>query len=218
MDMFGGPPYQTDPELRIVPVSDPHPADRANILVEFCLKRNITANHITVARILLTPVLFGLIYFGILEPAVILVTVLTLSDVLDGQVARMSEKRHPGKGVTAMGKILDPFSDKFLVIGTLLVMTWVPAIVAYPIIALELGLVAVRPVQKWLVERRGAHGLVLGSNDFGKVKVWLEDIMLIGYLLERCNPHYLQLVMAAGSMVLGALSLFFHLRNAFKKT
>jgi phosphatidylglycerophosphate synthase len=217
MDMFGDAPIATDPNLRIVPLTDPHPRDRANFLVEFCLARNISANHITVLRILLTPVMFLLIRFDQLEWSVVLLVLLTLSDALDGQVARTAEKRHPGKGVTPLGKILDPFSDKFLVVGTLLVMPWVPGYVLWPIVGMEAGLVLVRPLQKWLIKVRGTQDATVSSNDFGKTKVWLEDIMLIAFILEKCNPHYLQLWMFGGSIILGTLSLFFHLRAAFAK-
>src|SRR3989344_8884038 len=74
-------------------------------------------NQITIIRILLIPVF---IYFLISEPpykdylAAFVFIVLSLSDALDGYIAR---KR---KQITELGKLIDPIADKLLISAALI--------------------------------------------------------------------------------------------------
>ena len=71
-------------------------------------------NAITVGRLLLALVLFWLIWFnGLWKTAAALFVVTAATDFLDGWLARRFEQ------VTTLGRILDPFVDKLVVLGAL---------------------------------------------------------------------------------------------------
>jgi CDP-diacylglycerol---glycerol-3-phosphate 3-phosphatidyltransferase len=73
-------------------------------------------NIITVARIAVCPVIFGLAIApetGLRFLAFVLFVVAGLSDVWDGWLARRYDL------ITDMGKLLDPFADKLLLVATL---------------------------------------------------------------------------------------------------
>jgi len=198
---------------KIVALKPAPPPDRANYIVEWCLAHGVSANFVTSLRIALTLcALMPLLHLEYLEWAVVLMVLLTLSDILDGQIARTKEKRNPGNGVTKIGKLLDPLSDKVLVIGTLFMMPWVPEYILYSIIALESCLVLVRPIRIWRLKSNGFDPQITGSNAFGQTKTWLEDIMVIAFILEHCQPEHLQYILFYGAMILGSIGFLVHLR------
>lgn len=71
------------------------------------------ANGVTVARIVATPALVLVVLDGVPSWAALLLwLVLTLSDAVDGWVARR-------RGTSSSGAFLDPLADKFLVLGAM---------------------------------------------------------------------------------------------------
>jgi CDP-diacylglycerol--glycerol-3-phosphate 3-phosphatidyltransferase len=68
-------------------------------------------NQITIARLVLSVLLFVLVPFGFYLPALIVFAVAAGTDWLDGYLARKHGL------VTQLGRILDPFADKFLICG-----------------------------------------------------------------------------------------------------
>jgi CDP-diacylglycerol--glycerol-3-phosphate 3-phosphatidyltransferase len=75
------------------------------------------ANRITLARIALIPLCQIFLLTGFLGLAAVLFLVLSLSDYIDGYVAR---KYHQ---VSEIGKMLDPLADKVLVLTALIGLT-----------------------------------------------------------------------------------------------
>ena len=74
---------------------------------------NTTANKITLLRIILIPVFLVLAYLDLRIPAVIVFILASLSDLLDGYIARHYNQ------VSNFGKFMDPLADKVLVLAAM---------------------------------------------------------------------------------------------------
>ena len=66
-------------------------------------------NKLTVARVIAVPFFIALYMTGYFLPALILFILASLTDMLDGKIARKYNL------VTNFGKIMDPLADKILV-------------------------------------------------------------------------------------------------------
>lgn len=77
-------------------------------------------NQVTVCRLALTLVLFGLLPFGNYLTAFVLFVIAASTDWLDGYFARRYGM------VTQLGRILDPFADKLIICGTFIFLAAVP--------------------------------------------------------------------------------------------
>jgi CDP-diacylglycerol--glycerol-3-phosphate 3-phosphatidyltransferase len=91
------------------------------------------ANAITVIRLLLVPIIFGLLAWqnaGADKAAFFLFALAALSDLVDGQIARRYS------GVTEFGRIVDPFADRALILAGLLGLLVHGAIPAWAFVAL----------------------------------------------------------------------------------
>ena len=142
------------------------------------------ANIVTCVRIVFIPVFMvlaelscdvpGAIYLA--APAVaacVLYIVLSLTDKLDGYLARSRGE------ITDFGKFLDPIADKLLVFSALLIL-------------LEQGLVSVWVVfiillREFLVSAlrmvAGAQGVVIAADQLGKAKTAVTMVSLCGYFV-----------------------------------
>lgn len=141
-------------------------------------------NQITLARLLLAIVFFGLLArFDIRQPNVILLDVCivlfivaAVTDILDGYLARKHNQ------VTAMGRILDPFVDKVLVCGTFVFLagagfrtldghqaTGLNPWMAVLILGRELLVTGLRGFSE-------ARGISFGANGYGKAKMVLQSV------------------------------------------
>ena len=72
-----------------------------------------TANKITLLRIALIPVFLVLAYLDYRWPALIVFILASLSDLLDGYIARHYHQ------ITNFGKFMDPLADKMLVLAAM---------------------------------------------------------------------------------------------------
>ena len=72
-----------------------------------------TANKITLVRVALIPIFLFLAYRGLRWPALIVFILASLSDLLDGYIARHYNQ------VTNFGKFMDPLADKMLVLAAM---------------------------------------------------------------------------------------------------
>ncbi|HEY8740437.1 MAG TPA: CDP-diacylglycerol--glycerol-3-phosphate 3-phosphatidyltransferase [Candidatus Dormibacteraeota bacterium] len=138
-------------------------------------------NTITAFRLLLIPgILFSfdgrfehhqLVAFG-------LFTVASLSDSLDGRIARRYAK------VTNLGKFLDPLADKLLILAVLALLvqdSLLPAWVAIVIVGRELLITGLRSIG-------AAQGLIIAATPFGKTKT-ISQMLAVGLvMLERPYP------------------------------
>jgi len=130
------------------------------------------ANLVTIARLLVSPVLFGMIADDTATwTAFSLWMVLALSDGVDGYLAR----RH---GTTRSGAFLDPLADKVLVLGALFVLVgvgrfwWLPvALIAFR----EVGISLFRSYY-------GRLGLAIPATKGAKVKTVVQAFA-VGFAL-----------------------------------
>ena len=162
----------------------------------------IKPNHISVARIFLTPLVIWLFWKDSYLWGGILFLLTSFTDALDGAMARTRNQ------VTNLGKMLDPLADKIL-IGTvvyILVLKYIDVYTAWVVIILELIII----VAALIKHNRGDHHLQ--ANSWGKIKMILQVLGVIVLLLSIIfNIEHL-LPISKGTfylaIVFGILSLF----------
>ena len=137
-------------------------------------------NKLTVLRVILVPffVLFllGADYMGPFSPyiALIIFIVATLTDMLDGKIARKYNL------ITNFGKFMDPLADKLLVCSALICfvdMHRMPTWVVLIIIAREFIISGFRLIA-------AENGVVIAANYWGKFKTVSQMIMIILLILN----------------------------------
>ncbi|MDB5389557.1 MAG: pgsA [Planctomycetaceae bacterium] len=138
-------------------------------------------NIITISRLVLSVVLFALISLwqgdtcGI--ASAILFAIATLTDALDGYLARKY------KLITQLGRILDPFADKIIVLGTFIFLlerrpeSGVNAAMIVMILAREMLVTGLRSFLE-------QHGKDFSASWIGKVKMVLQSVALVFSLLS----------------------------------
>ncbi|MBQ7739601.1 MAG: CDP-diacylglycerol--glycerol-3-phosphate 3-phosphatidyltransferase [Desulfovibrionaceae bacterium] len=135
------------------------------------------ANKITLLRMLITPVVVVLLYFGGPIPctlAALAFILAALTDWFDGYVARHENM------VTNMGKFLDPLADKILISAVLIMFVyqhWSPAWVVIIIVCRELIVTGLRTIAI-------DEGIVLAADKFGKAKTVTQILAIIPICLH----------------------------------
>ena len=133
----------------------------------------ITANQVTIARLIGLPFVGALSYGDeqMRIMAVIIGTLIGLTDTVDGYLAR----KH---GVTVLGSLLDPVADKVFIIvsyGICADRGLIPWWVAAAILSRELGVTVLRSS----LELRGRR---LPSTNVAKAKTWVQ-MLGIGFVV-----------------------------------
>ena len=146
-------------------------------------------NKLTIARIIMVPILMGLLYVDhvasyLLAYFVFLAAVLT--DHYDGKIAR-------ARGlVTNFGKLLDPLADKILIATTFIMLMdieelHVPSWTVIAIIAREFLITGARSLA-------AAEGVVIAANVWGKIKTVLQMTYVFVFLglviIKRILAHW----------------------------
>lgn len=157
-------------------------------------------NTLTLMRIFIVPFLVVVLltkfqfekwfYFNRETIAVALFLLASLTDILDGYLAR---KRY---GVTTLGQLLDPIADKLL-IGSVLIslveLQLAPAWVVVVIIAREFAVMGIRMVA-------ASRQVVIPAGGLGKVKMVIEVIAIC--LIIWGNQKDWEFVQETGSAIL----------------
>lgn len=99
------------------------------------LKWRFLPNALTVARMLLVPVLVALLLLGEYSTALIVALIAGFSDWLDGALARHFDWQ------TEVGGFLDPLADKLLMVAAYITLTWLAALPLWLV-----GLVVLRDI------------------------------------------------------------------------
>ncbi|WP_199621197.1 CDP-diacylglycerol--glycerol-3-phosphate 3-phosphatidyltransferase [Paenibacillus alkalitolerans] len=134
------------------------------------------ANKITVARILLIPLLILLFPTNPYYAAAVFLLA-SATDKLDGYIARKYNQ------ITNLGKLLDPLADKLLISTALILMVsqqWLPAWIAMVIISREIIITAIRLVAS-------SRKIALQADRYGKIKMAFQVAAVAAMLLS--NGH-----------------------------
>jgi len=138
-------------------------------------------NAITISRLLLSFVLFALIQWGNLWLwAAGLFVFAVATDILDGWIARKYQL------ITQLGRILDPFVDKFITSGTFLFLLPVPKSGVDPwMVVIVLGREMLVTSLRGFLEQRGAD---FSASASGKLKMFLQCAAATAALLSMHPP------------------------------
>jgi CDP-diacylglycerol--glycerol-3-phosphate 3-phosphatidyltransferase len=155
---------------------------------------SVRPNHVTVFRLLCTPIALFLLAYERYEYGVPVFLFLAFTDVVDGSLARTRGQ------VTAWGMLWDPVVDKILIGSVLAVLLFRQFPIA--IFLTLLGVECIFLVGGYLRKRKG---IVTGANWWGKIKMVCQVAAVMSYLLylESGSP-----TLQNGSFVLFGLSMF----------
>lgn len=132
-------------------------------------------NKLTMARVVMIPVFLVLLYLGLYWPALIVFVVASLTDMLDGKIARKYNL------VTDFGKFADPLADKLLVTSAFVWFVEVgvmPAWICFIILAREFIVTGLRIVA---IEK----GRVIAAGMLGKIKTTIQMISIVLILIPQ---------------------------------
>ena len=172
-----------------------YPHDR--ILAATLLKLvpvSVRPNHVTVFRLLCTPIALILLAYERYEYGVPFFLFLAFTDVVDGSLARTRGQ------VTRLGMLMDPVVDKVLIGSVLAVLLFqkFPPFIFFTMFGVECVFI----LGGYLRKRKG---IVTGANWWGKLKMVCQVAAVMSYLL------YLESGMQAlqnGSYALFGLAVF----------
>lgn len=132
-------------------------------------------NKLTMLRILLIPVFIVVLMLGYPVAACIIFIVASLTDALDGHIARSRNL------VTNFGKIMDPLADKLLVTSALICMVQLGMAAGWMVIVIlarEFAITSLRAVA-------AGEGTVISAGKSGKLKTILQMAAIILLLLNN---------------------------------
>ena len=121
-------------------------------------------NYLTLARILMVPILVVVLLTRVTNHEIIGVLVFwaaSLTDLLDGYLARK------WKQVTTLGKLLDPLADKLLIMGALISLVeldMAPAWMTFIILGREMAITGLRGIAS-------EEGITIAAERLGKWKL-----------------------------------------------
>ena len=149
------------------------------------------ANKITILRVLLTPVFFGLVLYYKPEQdhlrfiALSIFAIAVLTDAVDGFLARFLKQKTP------LGTIMDPIADKFLLITSFIALTvwsgsiklplWLPIVVVGRDIIIVIGVVVI-----FLTN----GDIKIAPSMLGKLTTFFQMMAIISVLLLYKRSEY----------------------------
>ena len=172
------------------------------------------ANQVTYLRLLLIPLVIACFYSGLSNAnllAALLFTMASLSDWLDGYLARRLNQ------TSDFGAFLDPVADKLLVVIVLIMLVTVYSnllLATAVIIAREIIMAA---LSEWMALKGQREAVAVAFS--GKLKTTVQMIAII--LLLLATPHYLEWLWQLGlillylAAVLSVYSMLQYLKSAW---
>jgi len=161
-------------------------------------------NLLTLLRIFLLPFIVVFIVEGQRLAALFLFIVSSITDFLDGYIAR---KR---KSITSLGILLDPIADKLLTSSTLISLAYVKLCDPYSVIAIvgrEEAVTGMRAIA-------ASRGMVIPASRGGKLKTLLIMLSIV-LLLAGVKPwgEVLLVLSALVAVITGALYFYEFFKN-----
>ena len=172
-------------------------------------------NFITIARILLAPIIFLFLIFGNYLVCIILFFLAGLTDYFDGYLARKYNAE------SQIGEILDPIADKILIVFLLIGLSveldsFLIALLSSLIIAREIGIAALRDYssKKNISDRTKVTYLA-------KIKTSLQLFSIGSYLLALTISFNLLILISDIFLIMATLITIYtgyeYTQNVFKK-
>lgn len=158
------------------------------------------ANHLTLARIVLTPAAAVALlseWQGWQAVSIALVALAAFTDLLDGAIARRRNQ------VTALGTLLDPIADKFFIATVFICLVareLCPAWVAIVIVGREFAVTALRMVA---LQRGTTVSVSLLGKAKMHVQVYAVLLVLLGAWFQAAAP-----LGAAGLWIAAAITIW----------
>lgn len=179
------------------------PYDRVIKLFLPIIPARLKPNHLTFARLILSPLLIIPLHYDDYFTAIIAFALLAVTDMLDGSLARLRDQ------VTDWGKVWDPIADKML-IGVVVVMMLLKVNLSLTILVLVFELMF---IFGGLVYKLHDDHAEIKANVWGKIKMNLQclgaGLLMFGFIFSR--PE-----LFTGGEVAFYCSLFFALLSAVK--
>lgn len=170
-------------------------------------------NILTVARIMLVPVLVIALLGNTAQGdvlAAIVFALASLTDFVDGYIARARDS------ITTFGKLMDPLADKLLIVAALI------ALVSLHRLAAWVAMVIITRELAVTVLRVGATqaGVVMAASMFGKVKTCLQIAAILAVIAVHGSPPWVSLLvyLAVLATVLSGFDYFFGLRRHMQRS
>lgn len=143
-----------------------------------------TPNVLTLIRVIMVPVFMWALLSGFYLAAIIIFAVASLTDHLDGYLARKNNQ------VTTFGKLMDPLADKILTISALVCLCGIDADFVNPavvmiIIARELIVTGVRQLAM-------GEKTVIAASMWGKAKTVSQMAAIIAVMIDLAWPELLR--------------------------
>ena len=166
-----------------------------------------TANKITVLRIVLVPVFLLLEYLGYAYAAFAVFVAASLSDMLDGYIARKYNQ------ITVFGKFMDPLADKMLVLAAMCYLIEAGAMPGWAVAVVIFREFAVSGLRLVAAER----SIVIAAAQSGKIKTarTMVCLCIMLFFLGRC-PLWLNNLCIALIVVTTVYSGFEYFRNNYR--
>ena len=166
-------------------------------------------NVLSLIRLILVPV-FLIVFFFTPEdnhiPALIVFLVASLTDVLDGIIARKTNQ------ITSYGIVLDPLADKLLKMATLIafaIANIIPVWLVVVLIVIDLGMIVAGVC---LFKKK----ITIPSNFFGKAGTFIMSVGLVMCFFEQYLNGWNLYVLYAG-MIMVVVSLIVYIALNYKR-
>lgn len=175
-----------------------------NALIVRFIPQRVQPNHVTMLRLLLTPIVFFLILKERYALGVPLFLFAAFTDIVDGTMARVRNK------ITQWGIMMDPLADKFLIgsILVLLAVQYVHPYLVFAVIGIEVAFIISAAIHKF----RGGEAKM--ANLWGKIKMLLQVVavflILLGLLIDYPGLIHAASFVFGGGLVFAVMSLFTH--------
>lgn len=133
-------------------------------------------NSLTVFRIILIPAFVVMLEYGRYDIALGAITLASLTDALDGYIARVKNQR------TELGAFLDPLADKFMLVTSFILYAyygWVPEWVTIVIISRDVVVVT-----GWVLLYVVRRSLTVEVSLLGKMAIFMQFTTVFYVLLD----------------------------------